>query len=235
MIFVTYDTTGMVEVNGKKNFFQPQGVTTFDIRQLALNVNDDMAFGVVLNNESEFTAWKDANPGQASVYGVPEEPFEGNWQGLWTVTIWNEVIKGRSWSGVPESFAHPYAQYEYMITRLRQDFYERVDARTRELIGGGFEYPVTSGQFFSLSAEAQRKWTAMYTARNLVSYPVFVVTADEQTTVELSEATDVQDFFTQMVNTVREHIDTGRVLKNTLRDLSTVTEYDIIDGSVDER
>jgi hypothetical protein len=233
MIYATYDRSAMVEVNGRKDFFQPSGVVNFEVRRLASHVEDDVDFGVVLENDANFTTWEDANPGLATVIADVNTLFTEGWKDTWTPRVWDNILVGRGWSGASEG--NPWERYEWMLSRLKVDFYNAADARTRDLIAQGFEYPAASGQMFSLSPEAQIKWTAMYVARALLTYPVLVVTADEQTTVSLADAAAIEALYTQMVEAVRGHIDGGRALKNTLRDASLADEYAIIAASVDNR
>ena len=234
MIYATYDRSTMVEVNGRNDFFQPQGVTNFEIRRLASHVEDDSDFGVVLEDDANFTTWRDANPGLATVVADVGAFFAEGWQSLWTPRVWDNVIIGRSWSGASEG--NPWERYEWALAQLKRDHYKAVDARTRELIAQGFEYPPATGQMFSLSAEAQMKWTAMYAAKSLLTYPVIVVTADEQDNESIDSEAENGLFYTAMVETVRAHIDSGRVLKNALRDdADLIDEHLIIAASTDDR
>jgi hypothetical protein len=233
MIYLTYDRSEMVEVNGRLGFFQPQGETSFEIRRLAQHRTEDTDFGVVLENDADYTTWAAANPGLSTVVDDADAYFGDGWNELWTPRIWDQ-IQSRGWNNAPTS--KPHERYQWLLARLKSDFYLAADRKTRELIAQGFEYPAASGQMFSLSPEAQMKWTAMNAARLALSYPLLVVTADEQTTVELADHGAAQDMFEAMVETVRGHIDSGRALKNAMRDdADLIDEHLIVAAAVDGR
>lgn len=193
--------------------------STFQLRKLAERVSDAAVFGFVLGSEDDFGTWRAANPDKATVVADVEAEFTGSWREEWLL-IGDHV--GIDYSSA--DLTTPITYFEALLAAMKTKIMMGIDQKTRVLIGLGFEYPAASDQMFSLSQEAQRKWTALYVAKSLLTYPVVAVTANEQTNVSLEDANDVEAFFTAMVTAVRGHIDSGRVLKNTVRDTDVTTE-----------
>lgn len=109
-----------------------------------------------------------------------------------------------------------------------------IDARTRELIAQGFEYPTASGNMFSLSTESQLKMVGAYSFRDDASmvYPQRWNTRENTAAVTLADAAALRDFYLVGIGTVRAHLDSGTTLKDAARAAQTLAELDAV---VDER
>jgi hypothetical protein len=102
---------------------------------------------------------------------------------------------------------------------------QAVDARTNELIAVGFEYPASSGDYFSLSLPAQLKIMAADDMRNDASfaYPVVWNNIDDTGTVSLADAAAVHAFALAAIAAVRATLDAGTTLKTSVNDAADVT------------
>lgn len=110
--------------------------------------------------------------------------------------------------------------------------YEAIDSRTSELIAQGFAFP-PDGYIFSLSMESQANIHGIFTARNLegVTYPIHLLSLDEQGSVNLQNATDVEAFFLTAVGTIRALKDSGAALKDQVTASTTVEGLRAIVGN----
>ena len=168
-------------------------------------------FGLVQGDVGAFQTWQVDNPSVEEVTDLAAE-FSDGWRDIW------QAMFALPYTDADLAEDNPYAIYLHAIEQHRARLHTKVDQRTRELIAMGFEYPESSGQFFSLSIEAQSTWSNGYNARSFLSYPVMVTTMDEQIDVTLADAAEITAFYTAMVTTARGYIDSGRALKNAVRD-----------------
>jgi len=236
-ILAVFDSVnGLVRLTGPHRHAHV-GAVDYHVRVVAKQ-NDEPynRLGVVVGDEGEFTTWLTANPGAATTYGeianVPDATGD-DWRDSWHLI--NYPYPGLPRTTDPGVPTDPLHALTLSIESIRHSGYVAIDQKTRALVAPGFEYPAASGQMFSLSPEAQRKWTAMYTARGFLAYPMVVTTTDEQDDVSLADSDDITAFFTAMVETVRTHIDGGRALKNTLRDATLTTEDEALTAIADGR
>jgi len=105
-----------------------------------------------------------------------------------------------------------------------------IDGKTSLLIAQGVGY---GGKQFSLSAYAQTNWIGMFTAKDYLTYPITISTLnDANGTYDLATSTDVTYFYLAAVAKVKEHLDSGRNLKELIN--NAVTES-AINGIIDTR
>lgn len=103
-----------------------------------------------------------------------------------------------------------------------------IDDRTQALIAGGFTF---DGATFSLSTAAQLNWTALFSARDVVPYPVQATTADDGKHSFPDPAT-VARFGVTAIGTVRALLDSGIALKVAV---NAASNQAAIDAVVDAR
>jgi hypothetical protein len=105
-----------------------------------------------------------------------------------------------------------------------------IDMRTQQLISEGFEWPESSGVYFSLSGNAQKKLLGMETARDEPEFlwPVKWNSIDDKNKTTLGTSLDARAFFLEAYLTVRGHLDSGTDLKDQVRDATTVAEVDAV-------
>jgi hypothetical protein len=243
MIYVSFDPADslLVEVVGKTQQYSHASLSGAVLRAIVQHHKIGIIVAAVVGDEAAFNTWRTANPEVVDVIGDPDaffavdpEEHKSHWSIWKSLDIHNPNVEWKGSDELPAS-AKPHTLFEAIPAELKKKRYKDIDNKTRELIAAGFEYPSSSGQFFSLSSEAQIKWIGMFVAKDILSYPVVVRTADEQTDVSLTDAADMTAFYTEMVTTVRSHIDSGRALKGTLRDASAPTEDDVLTTAADER
>jgi hypothetical protein len=200
---------------------------TFAIRLLAKQKPGNMLLGYINSGQAALEAWK-----ADTDFTYADD--DADLLAMFTDKVW-----GQDWlpqvSITSADLTSPVTLHNSFLESLKTEIYADIDKHTRELIAQGFEYPAASGQMFSLSTEAQHTWTNMYVARTLLSYPISVTTFDEQDDESLADADDVVTFYTAMVTAARGHLDSGRALKNTLRDDASTDEASILAAVTDDR
>lgn len=109
--------------------------------------------------------------------------------------------------------------------------YASIDQRTQEIIAAGFDFTQSSVTTrHSLSQNAQTTYLGMYTARDLLSYPVEVNTLDDSGVVSLADEAAVAAFYAAGIAHVRSVLDAGTALKAQVTAATTEQAvYDISD------
>lgn len=103
-----------------------------------------------------------------------------------------------------------------------------VDKRTGELIADGFTY---SSKTFSLSANAQTNWNGLkgfaddWTGGD---YPIEVMTLDDADFYSITDATDAKAFAKAAADQKKTHLLSGKDLKKSLNDATTMTALDAV-------
>lgn len=100
-----------------------------------------------------------------------------------------------------------------------------IDAKTSELISGGFTHDSVQ---ISLSINSQTRIHGAYTARAGLAYPIEWNSIDDTALLSLADATEVEAFFSAALVALRGHIDSGTTLKTAVRDATTTTELDAV-------
>jgi len=109
------------------------------------------------------------------------------------------------------------------LKAARERAFKAIDAETAANIGKGFEYPTSSGAFFSLSPSAQTKMIGAYSVRDALTYPVTWNTVADDATISLDAAT-LPAFVLTGIATVRALLDAGTVAKDAVRAATTLAE-----------
>lgn len=117
------------------------------------------------------------------------------------------------------------------IKRAKMDI---IDSRTQELISQGFEYPPSSGDYFSLSDAMQRNLSGLNQVKDhpAVTYPLDWNHRDNSGKTSLADASEVAALYLTALGTVRAHRDTGTALKDSVRAATTV---DAVEAITDNR
>ncbi len=108
------------------------------------------------------------------------------------------------------------------LVTCQQEKMDEFDVRTDELIAAGFTY---SGLTFSLSMPAQAKIIGTHVADddNDVTYPIKWNSIDDLNTYELLASSDIHNFYTTAFDAVRDHLDSGTTLKDSVRAETTAS------------
>lgn len=117
------------------------------------------------------------------------------------------------------------------LAGAKEDRYQDIDARTVELIEGGFEFPPGSGQLFSLSDRAQRTITGAFSMRDQpeFSYPINWNTIDDAGVFEIAGAETLRLFGLSAAGTVKARKDSGTALKDLVRAAVNVAEVEAVE------
>jgi hypothetical protein len=105
-----------------------------------------------------------------------------------------------------------------------------IDARTRQLIDAGFEFPPGSGVVFSLSLNSQLTLLGLGTAKDdpAFTYPVDWNSKNDKAKQTIPDAATAGQFFLTALGTVRAHLDAGTALKDAVRAAATVGAVDAV-------
>jgi len=110
---------------------------------------------------------------------------------------------------------------ELTLEEARSRRIAEIDARTDELTAGGFAYGPLK---FSLSLESQARLQFMYSAKELLGYPVVYNALDDSASVSLGTPEEVALFALTAVGTLRMFLDSGTELKQMVREATTTAE-----------
>lgn len=91
--------------------------------------------------------------------------------------------------------------------------------------GPGFEYPPTSGQFFSLSANAQIKWVGLAVGADYQSYPLTVMTVDDSVSYDIQDANEARTMYALAAGAVKDYLALATIAKVTVN--AATTEADV--------
>ncbi len=137
---------------------------------------------------------------------------------FWDVNEEGEVVQA------PEDTRRQIVSTE--LATLKERYINQVDAlsEARIIDGPGFEWPADSGNFFSLSMNAQIKWMGLFAAREVMEYPLTVPTKDDGGVYSITGADDVVGIYGTVVGTVRAILDASTEAKAAIRAATTSEE-----------
>ncbi len=104
---------------------------------------------------------------------------------------------------------------------------QEINNNTDQLIMAGYTY---SGHTFSLSEKAQTNILALYSTKDdpVLPYPIVFNTIDDLNSFEAIDANTIASMYYSALATVKGRIDSGTVLKDQIRNATTVAEVDLI-------
>jgi hypothetical protein len=111
--------------------------------------------------------------------------------------------------------AHP-GEYtlDFDADYARDDAFKRIDRRSDELIQAGFSF---EGSVFSLSVEAQVRFTAMLMLADALPYPLAINSLDDRSAVSLVSGDHTRAFCMAALGHVKGVVDTGSAQKELVR------------------
>lgn len=187
---------------------------SYDENDGSLILSENKFFGVVEGNETDFQAWD--SQGTVSIIAAGSISNYNTWS--------NQVFRETDTGA-----ADPQEHYDNGLAVLKAKLYDLVDVKTRTLIAAGFEYPATSGQMFSTSANAQMNWMGLYTNRANWTYPKDVKTVDE-IKVSLAAQADVESFFDAGITFLDDilvgGVDVKQNIKNAADAAAAISAYE---------
>lgn len=112
------------------------------------------------------------------------------------------------------------------LDTLKQTLVDQIDIEVEKRIHGGegFEWPPSSGQYFSLSANAQNKWIGLMVAKDFISFPLVVPTRHDDVFHAIQNATEAQNMYLTAANTVKTYLALATTAKENIREASTEAE-----------
>lgn len=109
---------------------------------------------------------------------------------------------------------------------LKAKRFAEVDARTDEIVAGGFTY--LDGNRYSLSNEAQSRFLAMLVAKDFLTYPILYNSIDDLRELSLANGDEVLNFVFTAMGAMRSYLDSGTTIKDALRNATTEDEINTI-------
>lgn len=112
------------------------------------------------------------------------------------------------------------------LSVFKQGLIDIVNAEAEKRIheGLGFEWPSTSGQRFSLSANSQSKWIGLAVAKDYITYPLRVPTKGDDAFYDIQDSTEVMNMYLTATGTVKAHLDAATTAKESIRNATTNAE-----------
>ena len=96
---------------------------------------------------------------------------------------------------------------------LKRSLVLSIDGEVERRIGEGFEY---ASKTFSLSGNAQIKWSGLYSARTSLDYPLVVCNIDDTDTYSIADAAEVATIYELIVDRVRTLLDQATTAKTNI-------------------
>jgi len=104
-----------------------------------------------------------------------------------------------------------------------------VERTVGEKIGTGFAF---AGQQFSLSQNAQLKWSGLFASKDFLTYPINVSNIDDTDGYDILDASAVTAMYLAGVTVVRQALDNGNSVKVQIRNCDSLQNLDdIIDAN----
>lgn len=102
-----------------------------------------------------------------------------------------------------------------LLARVKCDKCAAIDARTTELRATGWEYPTSSGDYYSLSTDAESKLNAAFARRadGDFPYPLRLPTVDNTSLLSLVNAAAIDAAHKQMFTAVNALVESGIAIK----------------------
>ena len=88
--------------------------------------------------------------------------------------------------------------------------------------GLGFEWPPASGNFFSLSANAQTKWMGLMVSKDFLTFPMTVPTIDDHAFHDIADATEAQNMYLTASNVIKTWMGDATAAKQNVEATTTL-------------
>lgn len=131
-----------------------------------------------------------------------------------------EPIRESLFAAIDELFPGQYT-LERDVAYERDEAFRRIDRRSDALIQEGFPF---EGSVFSLTVEAQVRFTNMLMLADVLPYPLTINSLDDRSAVDLQSAAHTQAFCMTALGFVKSVVDSGSVQKNIVREMTDVNE-----------
>lgn len=119
--------------------------------------------------------------------------------------------------------------YVENLSAEKATVYSYIDGLTSSIIASGFNY---SGKTFSLSQNAQLKWSALFLSKDLQSYPVIVQNIDDSDGYLIDSAEVVTEMYMIGSSVVRNALDYANTKKSLVKQVSSKQELIDVASSI---
>lgn len=150
------------------------------------------------------------NPDLSAVAGVPVK--------YWKIDANDNVVEMTQ--------AEKDAVDSSLLPSVQQELIKQIDAEAENRIhnGQGFEWPPTSGQYFSLSANAQTKWVGLMVSKDFLTYPLVVPTSDDNVFYSVADATEAQNMYLTASDTIKTLLGEATTAKQNVKAATTIAD-----------
>lgn len=136
-----------------------------------------------------------------------------------------EDIRRQMFDVINAEDMHPGVfHFDKSLQELRDEAFSRIDARSDGLIASGFPF---EGSVFSLSVEAQVRYSTMLMLAAALPYPLTINSLDDRTSVDLLSEQHTQAFCMTAMGYVKGVVDSGSVQKSLVREMTDTAELTV--------
>lgn len=117
-----------------------------------------------------------------------------------------------------------------ILPRVKAESMIKIDLHVASKIALGFQWPVTTGNIFSLSIQAQIKWMGLFATTLLppgldkIVYPLTVPTIDDLDKYDVADAAEVKDMYSHITATVAGLLGASMTAKAGVNAAVTIAE-----------
>jgi hypothetical protein len=117
-----------------------------------------------------------------------------------------------------------------VLPRVRDQIMVKIDEHVAAKIALGFQWPVATGQIFSLSIQAQIKWMGLFATTLLppgldkMVYPLTVPTIDDLGKYDVADQAEVKDMYSLITATVAGLLGASMTAKAAVNAAVTLAE-----------
>jgi len=107
---------------------------------------------------------------------------------------------------------------------IKNGIMTEIDREVEQRIRQGFEWPAASGKFFSLSTNAQIKWTNLLLSKDSLTYPIEVPTMDDKVLYSIADSVEAQNMYGAAVNKIDTLLREATAAKANVNNATTITD-----------
>lgn len=159
---------------------------------------------------------------------IPTKPVSLEAAGTAITATFDEDLTGGEITTLDTVVAdHKIAEVDtYLLARVKAGCCEEFDIRTTKLRESGWEYPAASGDFYSLTTQAEMKLSKAHarSADGDFPYPFRLAKIDNSGILDLDDANDIDAAHKQMFEVLNTLVESGLVLKKQVIDATTVED-----------
>jgi len=153
---------------------------------------------------------------------LPGKGFTARFDGTVADLVFADLLTGAEIVALDAAYA---AWEPEDLTTLKSDLCtqidQEVDARFER--GPGFEFPPSTGIYYSFSLPAQAKWSGLYALRAhpAITYPIRINTYDDTGYIDIPDADTVESMYLCLAGTVMAYLNAGVGAKSAVQASTT--------------